>query len=273
MSDADPTRMRPEPTLSPGPRADRRWIGVEVLIVLGVSLGRSAVYSVLAIIDRLTQHRALSQQSSQLNPSVTPDRPWLDLSYQLVGIGFALVPVALALYLLGRSEPSTAGRRPWRLIGFDLRRPRFDLGLGVVVALCIGGPGLGLYLLARALGLNTQVQASALADNWWTVPVLIISAAQNAVVEETIMLGYLYTRFRRLDLSWPVIIAVSAVVRGSYHLYQGFGGFAGNLIMGVIFGLIYLRWKRVMPLVVTHTVLDISAFVGYALLAPHVGWL
>jgi membrane protease YdiL (CAAX protease family) len=68
-------------------------------------------------------------------------------------------------------------------------------------------------------------------------------------------------------------VITSAVVRGSYHLYQGWGGFAGNLIMGALFGLIYLRWKRVMPLVVAHTLLDIAAFVGYALVAPQVSWL
>ena len=76
-------------------------------------------------------------------------------------------------------------------------------------------------------------------------------------------------------LAWnaAAIIALSAVIRGSYHLYQGIGGFVGNLIMGVIFGLIYLRWKRVGPLVVAHTLLDIAAFVGYALVAPYVNWL
>lgn len=258
-------------------RPARAWIAAEVLIVLGLSLGQSAIYSILAIIDRLTRQVALNKQSSQLNTSVTPDRPWLDLSYQIVNIAFPLVPVALALYLLAQRNPYGA-RSPFRLIGFDLRRPGFDLGLGALVALGIGIPGLGLYLGARALGLNTQVQASGLADNWWTIPVLVLSAAQNAVLEETIMLGFLYTRLRELrwgrhNWAWPVIIIISAVIRGSYHLYQGFGGFAGNLIMGVIFGLIYLKWKRVMPLVVTHTLLDVSAFVGYALLAPHVSWL
>lgn len=253
-------------------RPAQGWIGAEVLIVLGLSLGQSAVYSILDIVDRLTRHVALNQQSSQLNTSVTPDRPWLDLSYQIVNIAFPLVPVALALYLLAQRNPYGA-RSPFRLIGFDLRRPRFDLGLGALTALCIGVPGLGLYLGARALGLDTQVQASALASNWWTIPVLVLSAAQNAILEETIMLGFLYTRFRQLNWGWPVIIIVSALIRGSYHLYQGFGGFVGNLIMGVIFGLIYLKWKRVMPLVVTHTLLDVSAFVGYALLAPHVSWL
>ena len=102
---------------------------------------------------------------------------------------------------------------------------------------------------------------------------LILSAAQNAVLEEVVMVGYLFTRLAQLGWRVPVIVDISAVVRGSYHLYQGLGGFAGNLVMGVVFGLIYLRWKRVMPLVIAHTLLDVAAFVGYALVAPHVGWL
>jgi membrane protease YdiL (CAAX protease family) len=244
------------------------WLGYEVFIVLAVSLGQSGVYSVLRIIERLTRPQPLNQQTSTLNAAVAPDRPWLDLSYQLVNIAFALVPVLLALYLLDRTN-HPAGRT----IGFDLRRPGFDAWFGALIAACIGIPGLGLYLLARTLGFNTEVQASGLTDNWWTVPVLLLSAAQNAVLEEVIMIGFLYTRLRQLN--WPLIgiIAFSAVIRGSYHLYQGFGGFVGNMIMGVVFGLIYLRWKRVGPLVVAHTLLDIVAFVGYALVAPHVSWL
>ena len=102
---------------------------------------------------------------------------------------------------------------------------------------------------------------------------LVISAFQNAILEEVIMIGFLFTRLRQLAWAPWVVLTVSAVVRGTYHLYQGFGGFLGNMIMGAIFGLIYLRWKRVAPLVVAHTLLDVAAFVGYALLAPHVSWL
>ena len=251
-----------------GSSLDRTRLGVEVIIVLGVSLGQSAVYSILRIIERMTRAVPLAQQTSTLNASATPDRPWLDLSYQLIGILFGLVPVLLGLYLLNLTN-----RPAGRVIGFDLTRPSLDLRFGTVIALGIGIPGLGLYLGARALGLNTQVQASGLADNWWTIPVLILSALQNSLVEEVIMIGYLFTRFTQLGWRWPMIILVSAVIRGSYHLYQGFGGFVGNLIMGLIFGLIYLRLKRVAPLVVAHTLLDIAAFVGYALVAPHVSWL
>ena len=250
------------------PGLDRTRLGLEVLMVLGLSLGQSAIYSVLRIIERLTRDVPLNQQTSTLNASATPDRPWLDLSYQLVGVAFGLVPVLLALYLLNLTN-----RPAGRLIGFNTRRPRFDLTAGVLVAAGIGIPGLGLYLGAQALGLNTTVQASGLADNWWTIPVLILSAAQNSLLEEIVMIGYLFTRFGQLGWRLPMIIVGSAIIRGSYHLYQGFGGFVGNLIMGVIFGLIYLKWKRVAPLIVAHTLLDVAAFVGYALVAPHVSWL
>ena len=247
---------------------NRTRLGLEVAIVLGLSLGQSAVYAVLRIIERLTREVPLAQQTSTLNPSVTPDHPWLDLTYQLVGIAFGLMPVLLALYLLNLTDPPAG-----RTIGFDLTRPRFDLGFGVLIALLIGVPGLGLYALARVLGINTDVQASGLTDNWWTIPVLILSAAQNALLEEVVVIGYLFTRLRQLAWNAVTIVAISAIIRGSYHLYQGIGGFVGNLIMGVIFGLIYLRWKRVAPLVVAHTLLDITAFVGYALIAPRVNWL
>jgi membrane protease YdiL (CAAX protease family) len=240
----------------------------EILILLGLSLGQSAVYSVLGIIERLTRNVPLAQQTATMNASATPDRPWLDLAYQLAGIAFGLVPILLALYLLTQTDPP-AGRR----IGFDLTRPAFDVGSGALIAACVGVPGLGLYLGARALGMNTDVQASGLADNWWTVPVLIIAAAQNALLEEVIMIGFLFTRLGQLGWRLPSIIVVSSLLRGTYHLYQGFGGFVGNAIMGAVFGLIYLRWKRVGPLVVAHTLLDVAAFVGYALLAPHVNWL
>ena len=247
---------------------DRTRVGVEVVLLLALTLGQSAVYSVLRIVERLTRAVPLSQQTSTLNASTTPDRPWLDLTYQLANITFALVPVLLALYLLNLTD-RPAGRR----IGLDLRRPRFDLTTGALLAACIGIPGLGLYLGARALGLNTEVQASALAGAWWTVPVLVLSAFQNAALEEVIMIGFLFTRLRQLGWSVCAVVGVSAVIRGSYHLYQGFGGFVGNLVMGVVFGLVYLRWRRVAPLVVAHTLLDVVAFVGYALVAPHVGWL
>ncbi|HWS37548.1 MAG TPA: CPBP family intramembrane glutamic endopeptidase [Actinoplanes sp.] len=245
----------------------RSRYGPEIAIVLLLSLGQSAVYSIVSLTAKLTADKPLAQQTTTLNPTVSP-RPYLDLTYQLLGIFFALIPVALALYLLARDRI-----RP-RELGIDYRRPAYDLGWGSGLAAGIGIPGLLLVYVALQLGINAQIRPSGLDDHWWTVPVLILSAIQNSVLEEVIVVGYLITRLRTFELSPVWIIAASAVLRGSYHLYQGFGGFIGNVVMGVVFALFYLRTKRVMPLIVAHSLLDIVAFVGYALLpAAWLTWL
>ena len=102
---------------------------------------------------------------------------------------------------------------------------------------------------------------------WWRFPVLVLSALQNALLEECVVVGFVLVRLRQLGVGSPVAIGLAAVLRGSYHLYQGFGGFAGNVVMGLLFGWLYRRWGRLTPLVVTHTLLDTGAFLGFALLA------
>lgn len=87
------------------------------------------------------------------------------------------------------------------------------------------------------------------------------------------MLGYLFTRWREAGWSPVAIVVVSALVRGSYHLYQGLGGFVGNVAMGLLLGAVYLRVRRVAPMFIAHWVIDVIAFVGYALLATRLAWL
>jgi membrane protease YdiL (CAAX protease family) len=256
-------------TLNAAPdRPSRVVLRNEVLLVLGVSLGYSAVRALVQIIDRLTYVVPLAQQTTALNRSAAPDRPWIDLAYQLVYVFFLAVPALLAVHLLNRNRGDAS-----RLLGLDRRRPWFDLGAGAGLAAAIGIPGLGLYLGARELGLNTTVAPANLPDVWWAVPVLILAAVSNGVLEEVVVVGYLMNRLR--DLGWRTwhIIAASALLRGTYHLYQGFGAFVGNAIMGIVFALFFLRTKRVLPLIVAHALLDIVAFVGYILLRDRVDFL
>lgn len=230
----------------------RRW-RVEILIVLGLSLGRSAIYAVVNLVENLTR-APISQATAQLNTSKI-NREYFDLTYQLLDNFFALVPVALVIYLLWRPQ-----RSGFQAIGFNFSRPWRDLLWGLGLMLLIGLPSLGLYALGRSLGITAQIVTNSLNDYWWTIPVLIISALRNAVVEEVIVVGFLLTRFKQLGWHPWLAIVVSSLLRGSYHLYQGFGPFIGNFVMGLIFGWLYTRTKRVMPLVIAHALLDIAAF-------------
>jgi membrane protease YdiL (CAAX protease family) len=245
----------------------RRLVVLEVWLVLALSLGRSGVFALVDLIASWTAPGRLATQTAVLNSSRAPGRPWIDLIFQLLALGFGLAPVLLVAYLLVRSDQSV------RTIGVDTSRPRQDVVRGTVVAAVIGGTGLALYLVTHALGVELTVVPENLPDVWWRIPVLILSALQNALLEEVVVVGYFITRLRQLGWSTRTSITVSALVRGSYHLYQGLGGFVGNAVMGLVFGWLYSRWGRVGPLVVAHTLMDVVAFVGYAVLAGHVGWL
>jgi membrane protease YdiL (CAAX protease family) len=235
----------------------RRRTWVEITIVLMLSLGASALYSVLQIIDDLSQTTPLGQQSTALNTSTTTVQ-YVDLARQLLGIAVDLAPVALVGYLLWSTSRPHLTR-----LGIDRFRPKADLGGPALIALCIGIPGIGLYFAGRALGITVDVDPAALASYWWTVPVLLLSAARSGLQEEVIVIGYLYERLGGLGWGrWQVILS-TAVLRGSYHLYQGFGAFIGNAVMGVVFGWIYTKWGRLLPLVITHFLLDAVVFVGY----------
>ena len=240
----------------------RSWLRAEVLIVLALSLGRSAVYSLLSLVRALASG-PLSGQSTALNSSLQ-ENPWLDLLYQLLSIAFTLTPVALVVLLLALTAGSL--RQALRDLGLDPGRRLQDLRDGVLLTAGIGLPGLAIYYLGRLLGATVEVIPAALDAHWWTVPVLVLHAVKNAVLEEVIVVGYLFQRLERLGWSGRRIIVVSALLRGAYHTYQGIGPGLANLVMGLVFGEWFRRTRRTMPLVIAHTLLDVFAFVGYALL-------
>ena len=250
----------------------RRRLRIEIWIVLGLSLGQSAVYSVVQLLDKMTR-APLAEGTSTLNRSQS-SREYFDLTYQLLDIVFALVPVVLVIYFLTEHRASGSSGRgvsAFRKLGFNFARPGRDLLQGFGLAALIGIPSLGLYAAGRALGITTAIIPSALDAYWWTVPVLVLSAIRHGIVEEVIVVGYLLDRLGKFGWSLPLAIFASSMLRGSYHLYQGFGPFIGNAVMGVIFALAYTKTRRVMPLVIAHSVLDIVAFVGFSLFGKAIG--
>ena len=257
---------------SDGPRQirapmPRRWLTQEVWLVLGLSIGTVALRSAVSLVASLTAG-ALPEQAAVLNGSRAPGRPGLDLALQVIALGAGTVPVLLAVHLLVRSGDGAAP-----LLGTAGSRLLPDLGRGAVLAALVGGTGLAFYLAAHAAGLDLTVVPEALPAVWWRVPVLVLSAVQNAVLEEVLVSGYLLHRLGQLGWRSGRAVALSSLLRGSYHLYQGPAGFAGNVVMGVVFGRLYQRWGRVQPLVVAHALIDTVAFVGFAVLAGRVSWL
>lgn len=246
-----------------------RW---ELGIVLALSFGAAGIRAIVTIAERLSSEIALSSQTAVINRPLA-EQATFDLIKQLMNFTFGLAPVALVIYLLWRQRAPHLAH-----LGFG-RAPRMsrrwwigESGYGLLLAAAIGIPGLVFYVFAREIGINTTVVPAALDTYWWTVPVLVLMALRAALGEELIVVAYFFDRMKRLGVGPVATIISSALLRGSYHLYQGFGGFIGNVVMGLVFGWAYQRWGRSLPLIVAHWVLDIVSFVGYPLavsLWPH----
>jgi membrane protease YdiL (CAAX protease family) len=231
---------------TPSPPRDRRTLTEEVVVVLMLSLLASAVYAILSLLEAPLAGTvvASANQSTQL-------------ARQLAGFVFGLAPVFLVLHLVRRSGEGPGG------IGIAFDDPRRDAARGLALFAVVGLAGIGLYLAAVELGVNRFVIPAPPLGHWWTVPVLVMSALEAALLEEVIVLGYLVTRLRQLSWSPVAAIAGSSALRASYHLYQGWGGFLGNLAMGVLFAVLFLRWRRTWPFVAAHFLLDLAAGLGF----------
>lgn len=231
----------------------------EVWLVLGLSLLPSALYALLSLAESPIRGTQVSLNTALFT--------WSDGVRQLLSIIVGIVPVLLVGHVLMRNEET------WADIGIDATAPRRDIAQGTLIAAVIGGSGLALYLAAFHLGLSRAVIPVNDGGRWWQIPLLILSALRFGVLEETITIGYLLRRLTQFGWGmWPAII-VSAILRGSYHLYQGYGAFIGNVVMGMLFGRWRMSGRRTVPLIVAHTLIDAVTFVGWVVLHNHAHWL
>ena len=244
---AGPLRTAFRTEAPPPPPAPRTTLAEELLLVLSLSLLASAAYAILSF--------TAAPVNKHVRVAVVPQTP--RLAVHVVDIAFALPPVWLVFYLLRRNRERASA------IGMSFDRPRFDLSLAAILALVVGAAGIAIYVVSVRLGHNRFVVPVPPLGQWWTYPVLILTAIENALLEETVVLGYMVTRLQQIGAPSLVAIGSAALLRGTYHLYQGWGGFVGNLSMGLLFGAVFLRWRRTWPLVIAHTVLDAGAGILY----------
>ncbi len=261
------TRLReaPEPEVAvvDEPR-ERRALIIELVIVGILTFGFSALSAILWLLDaQLTG--GIGSTTVALNPSES-EIAGIDAVRQVMRAARLVAMGALGVYLLWRSGI--------RLSAVGITRPtQRDVPPALGLAALIGLPGLGLVALASVLGLNAELVPAPTDTAWWQYLALVLIAIGNAVAEEVIVVAYFLIRLRQLGVGGYAALASSALLRGGYHLYQGFGGGLGNVVMGVVFARWYQVTARLWPLIIAHAVIDVVAFVGYALLAPHLDWL
>lgn len=197
----------------------------------------------------------------------------------VVGVAFAL-PVASSLAILLTSTPTSG---PVQFTEADLRLLVVEEALLLVLLgwfLRVRGWSVEHFApypsgreLAMALGLTVAgflawalpwgafgpggdgAAAGGAGLSW---PGILAVSIINPLFEELFLCAYMlpFLAYRRGP---GVAIAVSLLVRLSFHTYQGPVGLLAIGLLGLVFSVFYLRTQRLWPVLIAHGVLDCIA--------------
>jgi hypothetical protein len=243
-------QVPPAEPARPVPKSDRRRLTLELLVVLAVF----PLPYVLTALQALTAS-LLGEGPGQRIPILFPGHVGDGFPFILIEVLLPLAAGALVLYLL--SQPGGDGGPS--AIGLDRKQMRADAALLLpVFFLCDLIPIAGGGIVLHALGVHAPSPSLGHLPSYYNVA-YVAMAVVAGVVEELVVLGYLVRRLEQLGLRsfWVVLIAVA--VRGSYHLYYGWGVLP-ILAWATVTVLLYRRFRRLAPFVIVHALWDSGLF-------------
>lgn len=244
----------------------------EIFIVLMLTLGENAVRALLKIVSLATQpNLGLNNLNGHtvVMSGVYSEQIWYDWALHLMTLFFSCVPVVLIVWLFHNSNVNV--RELWAKSTHWIHWT--DFLRATAMACFVGGLGILFYLGSHYMGFAATITVGDSLETWRYWVFLLMDSLSTSILEEFVVVGYLLVRLCQLGWRVEVALVLSSLFRGMYHLYQGLWGFIGNFFMGLAFGYLYLRWGRIMPLVIAHFIMDGIAFMGLALLAPQLPWL
>jgi membrane protease YdiL (CAAX protease family) len=83
-----------------------------------------------------------------------------------------------------------------------------------------------------------------------------ITALAIGIQEELVFRGYLLTQWRRVSGSWTQAIAVTSLLFGLSHIYQGWWAVVQSFALAIVFAVFFRLLRRLWPLAFAHALLD-----------------
>jgi CAAX protease family protein len=214
-----------------------RFNGLEFILVIGIAFGQFIVFSIASL---------LAGPGS--------DDHMFDNGHLVYLVVYELIAGSIVALILWRNG--------WRLHDFKLQPSLAATGQGVALA-CAGW--LVYYLAAiiarAAFGgvLGDRVSEDERLVLGGAAPLLILLVSLlNPLFEEILACSYVIEALRS-RLGVLAAINVSTALRVSYHVYQGPFAFLWVAMLGLLFAYAYVKWRRLWPVVVAHSIHDYVA--------------
>jgi len=222
-----------------------RFSPIEFVVVIGIAFGDSIFYSIVDVVTGNTL--GMRPRNTALGEADT---------YALVIIELALLPILAAVLYLGG----------WRWKDFRLGANRWTTALGIALF-----TGVWLMDWAAVWAMKAMFPALYYAiEAWWSyqpdhppglLPILLV-ATVNPVFEEFFAGAYVIKSLRR-RFGLTAAVWTSAVIRTTYHLYQGLTAAPLHFAQGLIHGFVYVRYGRLWPLILAHALSNFLADAFY----------
>jgi membrane protease YdiL (CAAX protease family) len=169
--------------------------------------------------------------------------------------------IALIFFIVARSgeSPASFGLKRLRIFkdsaqGFGI----FVLGMVVHYAIWYRVAGaFGTYTAHQLL--HTDLSRIAIPTGHNSISLLMVASFANGLAEELVCRAYLIPRFERLFNSTLKAWLLSSLLFGSYHIYQGVGGFISITAIGLLYGGIFCLTRRLWPIAIAHAIQDFVA--------------
>jgi membrane protease YdiL (CAAX protease family) len=154
-------------------------------------------------------------------------------------------------------------RRGLRDIGITFKFA--DVGMGVLLAL--GGAAAAasvqsVFLLWRPISGTAAQNAAPDLRLGGLGLVAVLFVLLNPVFEELLVRGYLISELTLLARARWIPAVASALLQGSYHLYQGIPATAGLTACFLLWSFYFYRTRRLVPVIVAHLCGDALALLG-----------
>jgi membrane protease YdiL (CAAX protease family) len=160
--------------------------------------------------------------------------------------------------------------RGWSLKSFGLRPTWKWTAIGIFLFFATGLTARFIGMLLQSLVpslLPSTVQSHVVSEV--SLPFIILISVVNPVFEESLWGGYFIHALKRYGM-WIAVLA-SALLRTFCHAHLGIRALVSILPMGVIYGLVYWRWRQLWPLVVAHSLQMIFSLMGGLYVTPETG--
>jgi membrane protease YdiL (CAAX protease family) len=177
---------------------------------------------------------------------------------------------ALLLYLMWRSG------EPWSVFG--IQRPTIGdsiKAIAILFAIIVLGVALALAISPFRPELHEEKRVPLEYLNWLPFPktsidwlLLLLTCLCIGFSEELLVRCFLLVRLEQLFKSAWAGIVLSSVLFGLGHSYKSFLGALGTGLLSVLYGIAFVRWRRLWPLVLAHAIQDFLALSVYLFLRP-----